>query len=206
MARFAENVFGAGHVRFYVGLVLAAVVAGSGCARTTDVVLHQTFAPPSQQHLKLVSPAGYFATDGAARTCVIEFPLPGAQQGPRAFVLYLRVPGDVGEYDVSAESSSAVRGFLVQEIGQLAGRTDLSAGTVRCRDVWLAPRRRTLGLAVECADGTVIEGTARLRLAPEAVRAFERAYRTDVQHAAATSPAERADRTDVREAAGGGGG
>jgi hypothetical protein len=153
----------------------------TGCARTVEVVLRQPTAPPSQQALKLAGEGAYHARAGDRQTCLLEFRLPGAAAGVRAFVLYVSAPDRLGTLAVKPEDPQAVRGFLIQEVGQRAGRTDLIAGTVCVRDVWLTPRFRKVDLNMRCEDGTEIEGHALVEGAASEVRAFERQYAADIR-------------------------
>lgn len=162
-----------------VGLGLhVAVVAG--CASGGKIVLHQPFAPPSQQKLELASHWTYQTTEQAEFRCLLAFPLPGAKGGPRAFVVYLRGPDRPGLLPVDTDNPDAVQGFLIQELGNLAGRTDFVAGAVRLRGVWLAPARRRLDINVRCADGTELRGEAVVEVNGPEVRAFELKHAGDL--------------------------
>ena len=164
----------------------------AGCAPKIELVLRQPFAPPAQQNLRLTSDRGYHAVTGDWRTCVLTLPLPGAVDGPRAFVIYLSAPNAPGALPVAPESPQGVRGFLIQELGALAGRSDFVGGTLRCRSVFLAPRLRRLDLNLRTADGAELVGQATIEEAPREILAFEREFAGDVaQLAPATSqPAE----------------
>jgi hypothetical protein len=170
------------------GLLLTATLMcpACGCARRAEVVLRQPFAPPSQQNLKLIGDWASHTAEGGRQTCLLAFPLPRAQVGTRAWVLYISAPDGLGTRTVERDAAgtetggNTVRGFLIQEVGDLAGRTDFAAGTVRFRGVWLAPHRRMVELDLRCEDGTEIRGRALLDDAASEVHAFERQYAADI--------------------------
>lgn len=152
----------------------------AGCAPKAELRLRQPFAPPSQQDLKLAGRSAYHTTTADRQTCLLTFPLPGAANGPRAFVIYVSAPDELGRMPVDPQDPRVVRGFLVQEVGKLTGRADFAEGEVRFRKVWLAPRFRRIGFNVRCDDGTVIQGQALVESVPTKVRTFEREYAADV--------------------------
>ena len=164
----------------------------AGCAPNVELVLRQPFAPPAQQNLRLTSDRGYHAVADDRRACVFTFPLPGAVDGPRAFVMYLSAPKELGVLPVAPEGPRGVRGFLIQELGALAGRSDLVGGTVRYRKVFLAPRLLRLDLHVRTDDGAEIVGRAMVEEAPRAILVFEREFAADVARVTppTTQPAE----------------
>ena len=180
-------------------IVLAGLVqALSGCAPKAEVVLHQPFAPPSQQELKLASNWAFEAAAGGRRIWLLEFPLPSSPDGPRDFHLYLSTPdadqGFLGQdFIVDQSSSTGVRGFLIQEVGQLRGKTQVATGQVRVTRSWLDWRRRLLEVNLACNDGTQIIGRALADPLASEIAAFERRYSGDV---AALAPPE-----DTRELA-----
>jgi len=73
---------------------------------------------------------------------------------------------------VNPDDPNAAHGFLVQEVGELAGRSDLVAGTVTAK--------RRLELDVRCEDGTVIRGKAKTIDDPATIRAFAKEYAGDI--------------------------
>lgn len=152
----------------------------AGCGRSGEFVLHQPFAPPAQQDLELVRKWAFHALEGDRRACFLGFPLPGAKDGPRTFVLYVSSPDELGELSVDPDDPQGVQGFLIQELGHLAGRTDFVSGTVRYRKVWLRRNLCRLEVDVRCADGTEITGQACLERKPREMRAFERRFAADV--------------------------
>ena len=173
------------HLR-YVAAAALLMLATAGCARRAEIHLRQPFAPPSQQNLKLIGDWAYHTAEGGRQTCLLAFPLPRAQVGTRAWVLYISAPDGLGTRTLERDTAgtetggNAVRGFLIQEVGDLAGRTDFAAGTVRFRGVWLAPHRRIVELDLRCEDGTEIRGRALLDDVASEVHAFERQHAADI--------------------------
>jgi hypothetical protein len=172
-----------GHPAWAITLLLAL----AGCGPKAELVLRQPFAPPSQQNLKLVSQRGYHTGSGDQQACLLTFPLPGAVDGPRAFIIYLAAPSRPGKLAVAPDDPEGVRGFLIQEVGALAGRSDLVAGTVSFREVLLSPHLRRLDIDVRTEDGAEIAGRAVLEELPREVQAFEREFAADI---ARLSPAQ----------------
>jgi hypothetical protein len=73
-------------------LVLAAGLllstgALSGCARQSAVTLIQPHAPRSQQALRLASRWAFSDGREGRRHSLLAFPLPGAEDGPRSFLI-----------------------------------------------------------------------------------------------------------------------
>ena len=166
----------------------------AGCSPSAELVLHQPFAPRSQQVLKLTSERAYHAAAGDTQNCVLAFPLPGAADGPRAFVLYIAAPNRTGKIAVVPHDPQGARGFLIQELGALAGRSDFASGTVRYRRVPLAPRMRQLDVDIRTQDGATISGRAYLEDSVPAVESFEREFSADVASLTPTpAPADAAD-------------
>jgi hypothetical protein len=170
-------------------LVGSAGLFATGCGPWADFALHQPFAPPSQQVLRLTCERAYHAGAGDTQTSVMAFPLPGAVAGPRAFVMYLVSPNRTGRIAVTPHDPQGARGFLIQELGALAGRSDFAEGTVRYRPVPLAPRMRQLDLNVRTQDGAEIRGRAYLEESATGVESFEREFSADVASLTATQPA-----------------
>ncbi len=183
-----------------------------GCAPRAEISLRQPHAPPSQRDLKLASEWAYRTVEGGRQTCLVALPLPRAQAGIRAWVLYISAPDGLGTMTVARDAAGTetgsdsagtepgtdvvgtetgrygVRGFLIQEVGELAGRTDVVAGTARFGDVWLAPQWRLVELNLRCEDGTEIRGrtivrnsTSRYDGVASEVHAFERQYAADIR-------------------------
>jgi len=181
---------------------LAASLSGAGllllagCSPSAEFVLHQPFAPPSQQILKLTGERAYHAGEGETQTSVLAFPLPGAVEGPRAFVLYLSSPSRMGRVAVAPRDPQGARGFLIQELGALAGRSDFAEGTVRYRRVPLAPRMRQLDVNIRTQDGAEISGRAYLEESATGVESFEREFAADVASLSTSQPAEAGSAED----------
>lgn len=152
----------------------------AGCGHSVEISLRQPFAPTSQANLTLVGDSAFHAADGGRQRCLLTFRLPGAEKGPRAFLVYFAGPEGFGDLRVDPEDPDAVRGFLIQEIGQLAGRTGFVGGVIRCRKRWWKPGERRLELDVRCDDGTRIHGRADVREDARRVHAFEREFAADV--------------------------
>ncbi len=170
-------------------------MAAAGCAPRCELTLHQPAAPASQQNVRLTSECASEAIDGRWQTTLLSLPLPGAAYGPRAFGLYVRSPSGASSVVVDSTSPQGARGFFVQEVGALAGRSDLVAGTLQWREVPWSGGQREIELDVQCEDGTRIRGRAVLQSDPAQVRAFERQYSGDIatltSHAT-TAPASEA--------------
>jgi hypothetical protein len=160
--------------------LLSILIPLAGCGPRVEVTLQQPAAPPSQRDLTLAAAKGYRAASAGRQRCVLAFPLPGADKGPQAFTIYLCAPDELGNLHVERDNPAAVQGFLIQEVGALAGRTDFAAGVVRCRKAWYAPKRRQLEFDVRCTDGTVITGRAWVEVNPRVLQAFEREHSGDV--------------------------
>jgi hypothetical protein len=171
-----------------VGLLLAL----PGCAPNAQIMLHQPFAPraeivlrqpfapPSQQELKLASNSAFDTVADDRRIWLLAFPLPSQPDGPRDFHVYLSTPDGVDDFAADQGSQTAVRGFLIQEVGQLRGKTVVTGGRVRVSKPWYDPRRCVLDLNLACSDGTVIIGHARAEPVASEISAFERRYSGDV--------------------------
>jgi hypothetical protein len=164
--------------------LMTLLVLGSallGCSRRAEVTLRQPFAPPSQQELKLESRWAFTAVSDGRRVCLLDFPLPDTEDGPRDFHIYLTLPDVDDEQTVAADDADGPRGFLIQEVGRLRGKTEFAAGTVRCRRVFLQSRTRRLDLDVRCSDGASITGKAIIRIDGRELRHFEREFAADIK-------------------------
>lgn len=161
-----------------------------GCARmpvratlrfpAAKVVLEQPHAPRSQQRLELTSDWSFLQRADGRRECVLAFPLPGAEDGPRDFHIFLSLPDADGDARVATDASG-VRGFLIDEVSlTMLGKTEFSAGHVRSAAIWFTPGARRLDLDLTCEDGTHIRGTARVREDALELRAFRRRFGADI--------------------------
>ena len=162
------------------GCLLGILLPLAGCGPHVNVTLQQPFAPPSQRNLELVARHAFRLTDGGRQRCLLTFPLPSADNGPQAFLLYFCGPDETGDLRIDPADPAATQGFLIQGVGALAGRTDFNAGQIRCRKPWYAPKRRQLEFDVRCTDGSRIIGQATVEDGPRTVRAFERDYAADI--------------------------
>jgi hypothetical protein len=156
------------------------VVSVTGCGRQSRLALQQPFAPRSQQNVQLRSEWAYSDFDEGRQKFLLAFPLPGAEAGPRDFLIYLDCPDRIGDVEIGGGGRDAGRGFLIQAVGELAGRTHFSGGRVRIGKVFLAPRYRRLEVDLACTDGTRVFGTAFADRAAYEVRAFETRHAADI--------------------------
>jgi hypothetical protein len=186
-----------------VGLV-AFLVLTAGCGQRAELVLHQSFAPPGQQHLELGSDDAYYADTGRRCVSVLTFPLPHCQDGPRTFVLYISSPASVGELVVDPEAADGACGFLIQECGHLAGRSDLASGTIRYERPWLSQGQRILHLNLRCQDGTLITGKALSVEDAGRVRALQREFAADIATVSEPALETASDTHALPDAEGGG--
>jgi hypothetical protein len=161
-------------------LLVGLLCALPGCSPKAEIVLHQPFAPPSQQELKLTSNWAFEAAADDRRVWLLAFPLPSAPDGPRDFHLYLSTPDGVENFAVDPTSATGVRGFLIQEVGQLRGKTVVTGGQVRISRPWFDWRRYAVDLNLACSDGSVIIGRALAQPLGTEIAAFERRYSGDV--------------------------
>jgi hypothetical protein len=162
---------------FLTTILLAAWQAG--CARDARLTLQQDAAPPGQKDIRLASDWAYVNDASGRREVLLAFPLPGAEVGPRDFLLYLSIPRENGTHNVS-DSGSGVSGLLLQKVGMLAGKTTLESGTVECKPSLMRPDVLDLEVNVVCDDGTRIRGEAKMRPSEGELRAFRDAYAVDI--------------------------
>lgn len=184
------------------------LLAAAGCAPRSELRLLQPSAPPAQRNLTLASDWAWYLDEGGRRFVLLAYPLPGARDGPRDFLVFLSAPEDDGELTVDPDDPSAVRGFLIQVVGQLRGKTLFRSGSLSVRRRFLERARRELTLDLQCADGTQLTGRALIDPDPRELRAFQRRFAGDVQKLAppetqpassepAELPAETAERPQV---------
>lgn len=174
------------------GILLALL---TGCEATTGLQLTQPFAPPAQRVLNLEARAAYLSETDGQRRVVAEYPLPGSFAGPRAFVLFLDMPRSSQSIPI-APGNGAARGFLVQEVGELAGKSALVGGSVMCLPVFMSENSHELRIDANCEDGTRLSGTITTRLDDARIRQFRTQFAGDIaaleRPAIATDP-EAAD-------------
>jgi hypothetical protein len=174
-------------------LAAGCILVLAGCGPRAEIVLQQPFAPPTQRHLRLDANQAYHAASGGRHVCMLTFPLPGAEVGPRAYVLYVSLPAGAGHFAIETGDPHAARGFLIQEIGSLAGRTDFVGGSIDLKTKWGAPAVRLLSLDVRCQDGTKITGQALAQRDPARIAALEREFASDVALTTLTQSRSRAE-------------
>jgi hypothetical protein len=163
-------------------VVLALLLTtAAGCARRAELTLQQDFAPPSQRLLALESTQAFRSSDGTRQAVSLSFPLPGARQGPRAFVVYFEGPDGNEAFSVDPGRADAHRGFLVQEVGALKGKSALAGGTVEFRSAPLRPNWREVRLDVRTQDGAALRGKALVETAAFEVRNIRRRYAADIR-------------------------
>lgn len=165
---------------------------GAGChAPQQELRLQQPGAPAAQRDMTLSSNWVYSNVDGGRRRCVLAFPLPGAQDGPRDFLIFVSLPEREGKFDIDPSTASDAFGFFVQTVGDRKGKSTLSGGNVALRHSWMTLGRTQLDLAATCGDGTTISGRVTLQENAEEVRAFMRRYAADISllEPAASRPA-----------------
>lgn len=150
------------------------------CAPRATITLDQPHAPVSQQRMELSSAWGYTFSGGGTREVLLDFPLPGRKDGPRDFRLFLQLPDGQPVTHAGRDDPSAARGFFVQEVGRMRGKTEFTGGTVGTGGVFLQPGRRRIDLQLECDDGTRIAGRAFVEENAEELRAFRRRFAADV--------------------------
>ncbi len=179
---------GSGRGRSIIALAFLALL--TGCARKAEFTLRQPFAPPAQRNLKLLSDSSFYAAGADRTTYAFSFPLPGSEAGPRAFVIYLSAPPRPPKASADPADPLGVRGFLIQEVGALAGRCDFVRGTLEARAVPLAPRFRRLYLRLQTEDGAELAGQAVVENLPRAVQTLEREFPADVASLLPPAPQE----------------
>lgn len=163
---------------------LLACWAPTGCAPRAELRLLQPNAPPAQRDLSLASDWAYYLDEGGRRFILLAFPLPGARDGPRDFLVYLSTPEGEGEFAVHTDDPAVARGFLIQVVGQLKGKTLFESGPVHVRHRPFDRARRELTLELRCADGTQLTGRAMIEPEPRELRAFQHRFAGDVQRLA----------------------
>lgn len=163
-------------------VVIAAALAALciGCGPTVELSVRQPFAPGSQQHLRLASDWGFTRSLGGLRTCLLAFPLPGSQAGPRDFLVYVVFPDRPGRHIVRPYDPEAARGFMVQAVGAYAGKTEFAQGVIEIEQRWLDRDTYALHVDLLCADESTIVGRAELVENAQEVGQFEHNYAADV--------------------------
>jgi hypothetical protein len=142
--------------------------------------LEQPSAPAAQRELHLESKWGFSKLESGGRSTLLAFPLPGAEDGPRDFLVYLRTPDVAGDVTIDPAAESAGRGFLIQTVGLLRGKTLLQSGTVRFEKLFAQRDRLRLIIDVQTSDASRIRGVAYISTDPAEVTQFQRRYARDV--------------------------
>ncbi|MBK8913282.1 MAG: hypothetical protein IPM64_01550 [Phycisphaerales bacterium] len=184
--------------------LLIATLLSPGCSQPAEISLIQPFAPTGQRILELTTETAYEIDRGGFRHVIATFPRPHDPDGPRDFVLYMEIQTDrLGAaplpipgwlkvlFPAQADSphgarcdaesgEGGLRGFLVQRVGRLAGRTQFTSGFV-VKDRNLTARDpRGLFLNVTCEDGTRITGRILPRSSGSEMAALLRRHAADI--------------------------
>lgn len=190
-----------------VALVMATLLS-PGCSNPAQVSLLQPFAPAGQQILDLSTETAYEEERDGHRHVIAAFPRPHDPTGPRDFVLYMEIrtdrlgqgPAPLPDWlkfllpgradlpygarcvppDNERGEVSGLRGFLVQRVGRLAGRTEFVEGRVTRDRRWNDRDARGLMLDVRCHDGTRITGRIRPRPGGAEMAALLRRHAADI--------------------------
>lgn len=159
-------------------VVFACAAFLTGCSRRATITLDQPHARPAQQHLKLTSNWAFTGVDGPRRIVQLDFPLPGAVDGPRDFRFFLLLPNSAEWCEVS---ESGARGFLIQAApGELHGKSLAVGGRVRVRNLLTSPREKRMDIDIEFEDGSRAKGSARLIDDDRELRSFHSRYAADI--------------------------
>ena len=147
----------------------------SGCASPQRLVLEQPFAPAAQRVLELEPRSATIAEIGGRCVCAADFPLPGSKDGPVAFTIYVESAAKTG-----AKALDDARGFLIQHVGALAGKSEVVAGAANCSARLLDSATEAVALDVRFADGARLSGDLIARRDEPTVRMLQRRYRPDI--------------------------
>jgi hypothetical protein len=158
---------------------MSLLIAG-GCAQRSTVTLYQSFAPPGQQELRLADPRVHVRSEPGHRVIVASFSRPGSVDGSRDFVLYLVAPPREGVLLAGATPESSVRGFLIQTVGTLRGKTGVTDGRLSIRSMpWPRRERYELSFSLFCEDGASIVGRLTAQESVAEAQRFERCFAAD---------------------------
>lgn len=166
---------------FFAISMCALLFCHLGCTtNSATVTVQQEHAPPSQKKMTLKSDWAFTARQDDRRLCLADFTLPGAVDGPRDFRVFVILPGSADSAEIG-HGESAARGFFLQKVGRLRGKTEFTSGSVQLSTSRLNPRQRQLRLVdVQCADGTRLDGIAGLRESEDELRVFLLQHAGDV--------------------------
>lgn len=181
---------------FFAAFSGALLIWQFGCATSAVTLsIQQDHAPPSQKNMTLKSDWAFTARQDDRRLCLADCSLPGSVDGPRDFRLFVIFPGNVESAEVGRGPGSA-RGFFLQKVGRLRGKTEFASGSVKLSTGRLNRNQHEIDLDVECADGTKIIGKARLRVSDDELRIFLMQHAGDVAALDAATPGPTAKRGD----------
>lgn len=180
-----------GQARARIGPLIAigALLLG-GCSQAQRVRLKQPFAPPTQRDLELTSHWAWSGAQDGRAVYLLEFPLPRAVTGFRAFHIYLTTPAPLGDFELRPDDPHAAQGFFIQEVGELAGKVTFTGGSLRVRNALLRPNHRSLQLDLHADRGFRLSGSVLVREDPAEIRRFARDFAGDVERLVATAPPE----------------
>lgn len=150
----------------------------TGCAAVETVRLEQPFAPPAQRAMQLTPELAVIAERGDDLACLLSLGLPGARAGPRAYAAYYRFKPQPAEQRLSPADDAC--GFLVQEVGELRGKSVFDSGTLRYQPRDWLHAVPMLDLDAIASDGTRLSGRVSLTDDNGALKSFERRYAGDV--------------------------
>lgn len=163
-----------------ISLIAFAGFAG-GCLSQPSVTLYQSFAPSGQRELRLRDARVSISSKPDSRTIAAVFSRPGSDIASRDFVLYLVVPPGNGEWVADPNSSGGVRGFLIQAVGELRGKTTIAGGSIVVqRHPWPNHHEFGIDIALRCEDETRIVGHVTADEAAYQTLLVERRYAADV--------------------------
>ncbi len=172
----------------------------TGCAKSAVTLsIQQDHAPPSQRNMTLTSDWAFTARQDDRRLCLADCSLPGSVDGPRDFRVFVILPASVEAAEVG-RGTGAARGFFLQKVGRLRGKTEFASGKVKLRTGRFNKNQHEIELEVECADGTKISGTAKLRASDDELRVFLMQHAGDVAALDAATPGPTARRGDENAA------
>jgi hypothetical protein len=143
------------------------------------VTLQQPAAPAYLRRVELASDWAFYRPGASPMAVLLSFPLPGTSDGPRDFHVFLALPDREGEIRVGSDPDG-VRGFLIQEVGLLRGKSRITGGRVLVNRPWNDPDVRELELDLRCEDDTLILGTASARPSASEIATFERKRAADI--------------------------
>lgn len=176
-------------------------VALAGCALQDRLVLSQSSAPPAQRQIELTGGQGACLIQAGQCLCTLDFPLPGARNGPPVFRIFAELPAEPMSAAHSVDPAGTARGFLVQEVGLRKGKTVFVQGTIRLRPLLWMPDRYQVEFDVLCDDQTSVRGSVTIREDERLVQEFRRRFAGDIAALTSTEVAGSAGPTAPTSAA-----